>query len=434
MSVKEEVNLWIEKKKDELLNALSELIQIKTLNMPPGGFEKPGQEFIFDRISKVLPQKDIDVFEIDDVDGIRNHQLFYPTIDGIERVYKDRPNIIAKLASNGSGRSIVFSGHMDVMPVKEERWDVFEDPFSGKVKDGKMYGRGTADMKAGTLACFAAIECLKDIKVKLKGDVYAESVVDEENGGVNGTIAARLRYPEIDFAILPEPSQMLLGIETRGGSDFKISIEEEGQGGMVFSQRPSNPIYKMSKIAIAIEKYDKVRNEKLIFPDYFKQDLYLPVHTFQLASGGCTYQESGAVPSAAHIYLWLETLAGMDEKKEVETFSNFIADELKIYDEFKKNIPKLEQKIRFLKGHKTDLNHKGLESIKKAHQALGLEFKPEPLNFACDAFSFKEVSGTEVVVLGPRGSNLHGKDEWVEIEDFFNIIRIMVLTAIDFCN
>ena len=134
------------------------------------------------------------------------------------------------------------------------------------------------------------------------------------------------------------------------------------------------------------------------------------------------------------MYLWLETLAGMNEKKETDLFLNFLENELKQYDDFSNGFPKLEQKIRFLKGHKTDLTYNGLDSIKKAHQLLHLDYRPEPLNFACDAFAFKEVSGTEVVVLGPRGSNLHGKDEWVEIKDFFALIKIMVLAAMDFCK
>ena len=435
MSITEQLDQWVESKRDELLNALSELIKIKTLNMPPDGFEKPGQEFLYNRIIRFIPEKNIDMFEIDEVEGIREHPLFYSTINGIEKKYKNRPNLIARLNYENAGKSIVFSGHMDVMPVKEDKWKVFEDPFSGKIKDGKMYGRGTADMKAGTLACFAAIECLKDLQIKLRGNVYAESVVDEENGGVNGTLAARLRNPDIDFAILPEPSQMVSGIETRGGSDFKITIDEQSPGGMVFSQKPVNPIFKMSKVALAIDKYDRERNERTIFPEYFKHDRYLPIHTFQFVSGGCNYQESGAIPAKAHIYLWLETLAGMDEKKEIENFDNFLTKELMGQEEFKTGLlPKLEQQIRFLKGHKTDLKHAGMRSIKNAHHLLNLKYKPGPLNFACDAFAFKEVSNTEVIVIGPRGGNLHGMDEWVDVNDFFNLIKIMVLTAIDYCK
>jgi acetylornithine deacetylase len=124
----------------------------------------------------------------------------------------------------------------------------------------------------------------------------------------------------------------------------------------------------------------------------------------------------------------------MDDKVETDNLINFIRDELKQYDDFKNGFPELEQKIRFLKGHKTDLNHPGLNSIRKAYDALGLQYVTEPLNFACDAFAFKEVSNTEAVVLGPRGGNLHGKDEWVEIEDFLNLIKIMVLTSIDYCG
>ena len=105
---------------------------------------------------------------------------------------------------------------------------MFEDPFSGMVKDGKMYRRGSLDMKARTLCGFFALKCLHDLSIKLRGDVFAESVIDEENSGVNYTVAARLHYPDIDFAILAEPTDFVVGIETIGESDWKALFIEKG--------------------------------------------------------------------------------------------------------------------------------------------------------------------------------------------------------------
>ena len=101
-----------------------------------------------------------------------------------------------------------------------------------------MYGRGTADMKAGTLCGFIALQCLKELNISLRGDVLAESVVDEEFDGVNGTIACRLRYPKTDFTILAEPTDLSVVIETTGGYIWKASVSEEGPGG--YSQSAMN--------------------------------------------------------------------------------------------------------------------------------------------------------------------------------------------------
>ena len=433
MDHRSEVENWVQKNSDKILQTLSELIQIKTENLPPGGNEKPGQEYLYNKISKFIPEKDIDVFEIDDVERIRDHPLFFHTIDGIYRDYKNRPNIVAKLKGEKGEKSLVFSGHMDIMPVKEKEWKVFKDPFSGKIKEGKMYGRGSMDMKAGMLAGFMAVECIKELGFKLKGDLYAESLIDEENGGVNGTLAARCRYPDIDFAILSEPSDLIAGIETIGGSDWKVNIDVGGPGGFGFGEELKNPIYKLSKIALALEKYD-ARLKKIKVPLSFQSGQSLKLLTFQLDSGGSNYMESGAVPIKGHIYFWFEAFADMTEEEYRKDFLSFMREELQKYDEFKNDFPSFETVIRYLGGHRTNKNHPLMQSIKKTYKTLDLEYRESGLGIASDAFAFREASNTDVVILGPKGGNAHGLDEWVDIDSFFKVIKIMVLTAVDYCG
>ena len=434
MEYSTDIDNWLEKNKDEILETLSELIQIKTENFPPSGNEKEGQEYLYNKITKFIPENDINMFEIGEVKGIREHPLFFPTVDGIERIYKNRPNLVAKLKGTGDGKSLAFSGHMDTMPATGEEWRVFKDPFSGKIKDGKMYGRGSIDMKAGTLSGFYALKCLKDLRVRLSGNVYAESVVDEENGGVNGTIAARLKYPDIDFAILAEPTGLAAGIESIGGSDWKVSVIEKGPGGIGTDIELINPIYKLSKIALALEKYDNEMNKNIKLPDSFDKSMKLRLLTYQFSSGGSTYLESGSVSTEGHIIFWLETFKYMKEEEVRKNIIDFMKKELGKYDDFRNNFPRFETVIRFMSGHKTNTDHSAMSSIRKAYKISNLEYKEEGLGFACDAYAFKEVSNTDVVVIGPVGANLHGIDEYVEIDSVFKLIKIMVLTAIDYCS
>ncbi|HAX17029.1 MAG TPA: hypothetical protein DCY00_00295 [Actinobacteria bacterium] len=428
-----EIEKWLKEKEDYILSFLSGLISVNTVNLPPGGNEKQGQEFIYNRISKDFPEKNIDLFDIDEVNGIRKNPFFFPTIDGVMKNYKDRPNLVVKLEGFGEGRNLAFSGHIDTMPDYGKKWTVFEDPYSGKIKDGKMYGRGAADMKAGTLAGFIALQCLKDLNIKLKGNVFAESVVDEENGGVNGTIAARLRNPDIDFAIVPELTNLKVGIETLGGTDWKVTVSEKGVGGIGADTDLSNPIYKLSRIALALEKYDEII-KGIKVPSSYSEDLKIKLLTYQFYSGGSTYLESGAVPTEGHIYFWLEAYSYMDEESYKKDFLDFMKKELGKYEEFKNSFPKIENVIRFLYGHKTDTCHAAMQSIKKAYSRLGLTYKEEGIPYSTDAFAFRKVSNTEVVILGPVGANPHGIDEYVDIDSVFSLIKIMVLTAIDYCS
>ncbi len=434
MDINEDIKNWLDKNRDNFVEILSKLIQIRTENLPPGGNEKKGQEYLYNEILKFLPEQNIEIFDVLDVPGIEENHLFFDTVEGVRKDYKDRPNLVAKLEGVGSGPNICFSGHMDTMPAGSEKWKVFENPFSGKVKDNKIYGRGSLDMKAGTLAGFLALKFFKDLDYKLSGNIFAESVVDEENGGVNGTIAARLKNKNIDFAILAEPTNLEVGIETIGGSDWKVSVMEKGPGGIGTNIELPNPIYKLSKIALALEKYDKEVLSKILPPPTFDKNMRLRLLTYQFYSGGSCYAESGSVPIEGHIYFWLELFEYMTENDVKNNFINFLSDNLKDYEDFKEYFPKVENVIRFLHGHKTNINHPAMNSLRKAYKCLNLPCIEKGIPLAMDAFAFKEVSNTEVVVIGPKGENPHGIDEYVELDSWFNLIKIMILTAYDFCK
>jgi acetylornithine deacetylase len=433
MSILREVNSWVQENEETILRTISELVQIRTENLPPGGNEKPGQEYLYRFAAGFLPERDLDLFEVDEVPGIRDHPLFFSTTDGQEKVYKDRPILVARRPGSGGGRSLVFSGHMDTMPTYGQRWEVFPDPYSGKIKDGRLYGRGALDMKAGTASGFLALKCLHDLGVRLKGDVYAESVVDEENGGVNGTVAARLRNPGIDFAILGEPSLLSVGIETIGGSDWKVSIVEESPGGIGTDVELPNPIYKLSRIALALEKYDR-RLAALKVPETYDPDTRIRLLTFQLNSGGTTYGESGAVPTAGHIYFWQEIYSYWSEAEARRDLLEFMKQELASLPEFQQSFPRFETVIRFLEGHRTDRSHPALASIRKAYGQLGLDHWERGIPFASDAYAFRKCARTDVAVIGPEGSNPHGIDEYVEVASVLTLLKIMVLSALDFCG
>ena len=428
----EDVGSWVSANRDRILSVVGDLVRIRTENLAPGGNEKPGQEYLLQRVCRFVPGACLDTFEIDDVPGIREHPLFFPTIDGRERLYAGRPNLVARLRGTGGGRSLAFSGHMDTMPASAQGWTSFPDPFSGGIKDGKLYGRGSADMKAGTAAGFLALECLHELGARLRGDVIAESVVDEEYGGVNGTLAARLRNPDIDFAILAEPSGLSVGVETIGGSDWKASVRVPGPGGIGTGPEVANPIYTLARTTLALREYDR-HLSALPPPAAWPRDMKIRLLTYQMASGGFTYAESGAVPTSGHVVFWQEVYAGTTEEEARTTLLDFVAGELGEDPRAPDSPVRFEKLTRFLSGHRTDRGHPALRSIRSAYGSLGIPYEEKGVPFAMDAFAFREASRTEVAVVGPRGQNLHGTDEYVEVQSILSLVQILVLTALDWC-
>src|SRR5690606_3428692 len=129
----------------------------------PNGEEAEYQRYFAEQLAKLGAE--VSVYELDEVPGLKEHPAFMST-----RNYDNRPNVHGKFQGKSHGPSLVFSGHADTVYEGVEPWT--HGAFSGTIDDGKLYGRGSYDMKGGMAAALTAIQCLKEIDVKLDGTVY----------------------------------------------------------------------------------------------------------------------------------------------------------------------------------------------------------------------------------------------------------------------
>ena len=201
--------------KEQIVQLLRQLVQIDTVAIPPNGNETRAQK----ALRKTLRSFGLDV-EVYDISFLTRSN--HPYVRH-ERNYEGRHNLIARLPGTGRGRSLLISGHMDTVPSGREQWK--DSPWSGVVRRGRMYGRGTYDMKGGLVAAFATAIALKNAGVRLGGDLLCESVIDEEWGGGGGTLAARLRGDVADACVIPEPTDLAIFRASRGGYVVDISVE-----------------------------------------------------------------------------------------------------------------------------------------------------------------------------------------------------------------
>lgn len=101
--------------------------------------------------------------------------------------YENRTNVVAAFTGSGGGRSLILNGHMDtVSPGERSKWR--SDPFAPRLENGRLYGLGSADMKSGLAAMVCALEILYKNGYRPKGDIFFQSVVDEEAGGGNSRV------------------------------------------------------------------------------------------------------------------------------------------------------------------------------------------------------------------------------------------------------
>ncbi|MEU6660423.1 ArgE/DapE family deacylase [Streptomyces sp. NPDC046821] len=128
--------------------------------------------------------------------------------------FDGRPQLIARFAGTGGGRSLLFNGHIDVVSA-EPRNEWTSNPFVADVRDGRLYGRGTCDMKGGIAAAVIAAETLAALGIRLPGDLLINTATDEEWNGA-GTLASVGYGVRADAAIVPEPTDLDVVTAQRG--------------------------------------------------------------------------------------------------------------------------------------------------------------------------------------------------------------------------
>jgi putative selenium metabolism hydrolase len=176
-----------------------------------------------------------------------------------EIVVDEYGNVIGKIKGNGN-KSLMYDGHMDTVAIPDpSKWTV--DPFGAEIIDGKMYGRGTSDMKCALGTMIYAAARLKEEKVDLKGDVYIAAVVFEEifEGMGLGKILDKITPSAV---VIGEASRLTLNVGQRGRAE--IVVETEGVNAHSSSpEKGVNAVYSMAKLIPEIQKIEVTVHEKL---------------------------------------------------------------------------------------------------------------------------------------------------------------------------
>lgn len=208
LKLQDRVSRSVEEIADEMIAFLQDLIRVPTVN-PPGDSYVAGAELIGGQLKKFGYQTHYIAAE-----GLTEHTAKHP-----------RVNVMGRMEGLVPRPNLHFNGHFDVVPVGDG-WTV--DPFGALLKDGKIYGRGASDQKAGIAASIFAIEAIRRAGLRLMGSVEQSGSVDEESGGFAGVAyMAKMGWigkDKTDFVIITEPTdgnRVCLG--HRGVYWFKVT-------------------------------------------------------------------------------------------------------------------------------------------------------------------------------------------------------------------
>ncbi len=393
---------------DRLAGTIADLVRIPSENVPPKGNEYACQCYIRDRFAQL--GLETETYDLDGVPGLTSHAAYR---DG--RNYMRRPNVAATWRGSGGGRSLLLSGHADTVPRGSEPWN--HDPFGGQREGNRIYGLGSNDMKGGIAAMILAVEAVKEAGVRLRGDLLIETVVDEEFGGVNGTLAARLRGHNAQAAIMCEPSQNVICPAQMGGRTVHITLRSSGEGILYEGGAKAQPADQIHHVLGKVAEFARQRRQNTPVHSLYRGSKDpVPVWVTKISCGGWGTGEPITVPPACRLEIYWQAMPGEEQQdidREFWRWWNSTVDERP--DLFPAK-PEVRFPIEWLPGSAIDEHHELVSGLSSVYRdTTGSNASVQGIGGPCDMFVLHEHFNIPAVLFGPKGGNTHAPDEWVDL-------------------
>ena len=382
-----------------------------------GGRESQAQRFMAERLRSLGFQ--VDAWDID-FGELSRHPDFSMSIP--------RDEGMGVVGTIGAGsRSLILCGHIDTVdPGDPANWAT--DPLKAEVKDSRLVGRGVCDMKGGLAAALVAAKAVIDAGVTLKGRLFYESCIGEEDGGC-GALATCLRGYRADAGIVMEPSEAKVAPELAGAMSFKATIPGRSAHACVRDEGVS-AIEKFVTVFNGLRELEAQRNSRVSNPLYkrYKTPYALSVGTIQ---GG---RWPGTVPERATFEGRIGVAVGetlQHAKDELERKVREITDSDPWLREHR---PTVEWSGYSFAPSKVPLDHPVVKTLAGSYRdATGQEPVYEGMTYASDARLLINVGGTPTVVFGPGDVRAaHAANESVPLGQLEATARTLALTILRF--
>jgi acetylornithine deacetylase len=328
-------------------------------------------------------------------------------------VLPGRPNAVGIAEGQAPGPTLMFCGHLDTVGVEGMR-----APFDPVERDGLLYGRGSQDMKGGVAAMIHAVESVLRRGGLRKGRLVVAAVADEEYASAGAdALVARL---SADYAVIPEPTELQVGIAHKGFSAAEIVMH----GRAAHGSRPADgrdAILRMGRVLAGLELRDRWLQAQPPDPRLGTGSL----HASTIEGGG----EISSYPASCRLQFERRTLPGEPLTAAEDDLRDILAG-LTSAD------PEITADIRLLlarPAYAIDSSDPWPASVLRASARRGCPSRAAGLSFWTDA-AILGAHGVRTVLFGPRGAGLHGPEEYVRMDDVLTCRDVLIDVVEEWCR
>jgi acetylornithine deacetylase len=290
-------------------------------------------------------------------------------------------------------------------------------------------------MKGGVGINLFVVEAVAKMGLTLAGDLVFESVVDEEFGGVNGTLAGRLRGFNGDAAVITEPSFLRICPGHRGGRTVHITLKARG-GILKEGKFPNGVVDQLTYFLNALKDFAEQRRKAAPQHQLFGSSADpVPVSITKVFTSPWGTGEPITVPETCKLEMYWQLMPGECQEAVEGEFFDWLDRMTAAAPELFPSKPEVTFPIRWLPGSAISTSEPLVSKLSaSAARALGYAPLIGGLEGPCDMYVFHQGFGIPAVAWGPRGGNTHGADEYLEIDTAVSVAKSLALFVCDWCG
>jgi acetylornithine deacetylase len=401
------------------IELLQQLIRFPSIT----GSEKEIQEFLSNYLTK-------EGFEIDRWCPTRNDLSTHSSFSDDGLPLGDRPVLVAKWSGrNKDGSSLILNGHVDVVPPGDKsRWKY--GAWNGTLRDGRIFGRGSCDMKAGLVSGITALRALRLSGFEPEGNIYLQSVIGEETGGA-GTLATIVRGYRANAAIILEPTRLAICPAGAGAASFRLTITGRSAHAAM-RQEGISAIEKFYILQDALNTLEKKRHNDFSHPLYRSSELVAPISIGKITAGNWP----STVPEQLISEGRFGVLPGEKIREARRAMEAAVRDAAESDDWLREHLPQIEWFEGQFEPGDTPVDAAIVQTLSAAHaKILGSQPDVHGVPYGSDLRFFTNDAGMQAVLYGPGDVRLaHSLDESVPLAEVMQAAKVLAETIVRWCG